>query len=337
VAIKKIFDVLEMDNIDAMRILREVKILRHLNGHPYIVSLEKVIPALNQASGSLINEVYLLCGYVPYDLARLIRSGKLKNGSVPKLTRGILRGLKHIHDSGIMHRDMKPRNILVDENDHVRIADFGLAIGMAAEPTNLINYVVTRWYRAPELLLNNQEYDNKIDLWSLGCILGEMLAKKPLFRGGNAKEQLRLILSVLGKPTEEDTTFVQKAAYRKLLLNMREQERKEFSTLLPTASMEAIDLLKRFLQFHPDKRLSVDTALTHPFLQDSSALDEPCAHDFEARPFVFSTDEEEVPLPAVLDMLAAEVSSASGHPLGSSDSMPSSALDLTKMLTQAMA
>merc|ERR1719460_1575959 len=109
-----------------------------------------------------------------------------------------------------MHRDTKPSNILVNPEGDIKIADFGLAIGPAGISHQLINYVVTRWYRAPELLLDNAAYDFAIDMWSVGCILIEMLIRKPLLKGKSSKDQLRLILSLLGSPAPEDVTFIEK-------------------------------------------------------------------------------------------------------------------------------
>lgn len=302
-AIKKILDVQEMDNIDAMRMLREVKILRHVRGHPQMVCLEQVVPPLGQTTGAKIDEIYLICEYMPRDLGRTIRLGILKDEMIPKILYGILKGIDYLHQCGIMHRDMKPRNILIDDEANVRIADFGLAIGAAGKTHQLINYVVTRWYRAPELLLECKVYDKAIDIWSIGCILGEMLARRPLFRGNNAKEQLKLILSVLGKPTEEDLEFVDKKKYKNVLLQMKDQEPKEWVDILPKATIQGIDLLEQFLCFSPTKRCSVEDAMNHPYLSMvASTWDEKLHVDPTQFPFV----TEDIDVKEILGMLAEE-------------------------------
>jgi len=124
---------------------------------------------------------------------------------------------------------------------------------------------VTRWYRAPELLLDQKNYTASIDMWSVGCILGEMLARRPLFRGNSSKDQLRLILSLLGKPKAEDVAFVDKPRYKEMLLKMQEKAAIPWSKIFHKASPEALDMLDQLLQFSPDKRVSASDALQHPY------------------------------------------------------------------------
>jgi len=265
VALKKVIDIQEMDNIDAMRTLREMKICRHLRGHDNIVKLLEIIPPT--ICNEKINEVYMSFEWMAGDLSKFIRSGAIQDTHVMGFTYQIIAALKYIHSAGIMHRDMKPSNILVNPAGDIKLADFGLAIGSAGQSHQLINYVVTRWYRAPELLLDQKNYGPAIDMWSTGCILGEMLARRPLFRGNSSKDQLRLILSLLGKPKPEDVEFVDKPRYKEMLLKMQEKAAIPWNKIFHKASEEALDLLDKSLQFSPDRRINATDALKHPYFE----------------------------------------------------------------------
>jgi serine/threonine protein kinase len=263
VAVKKVIDIQEMDNIDAMRTLREMKICRHMIGHENIVKLLEIVPPTT--CNENINEVYMIFEWMAGDLSKFIRSGALQDTHVMGFTYQIIAALKYIHSAGIMHRDMKPSNILVNPKGDIKLADFGLAIGAAGQSHQLINYVVTRWYRAPELLLDQKNYGPAIDMWSTGCILGEMLARRPLFRGNSSKDQLRLILSLIGKPKPDDVEFVDKPRYKEMLLKMQEKAAIPWSKIFHKAQPEVLDLLDKLLQFSPDKRIDATDSLSHPY------------------------------------------------------------------------
>jgi len=147
----------------------------------------------------------------------------------------------------------------------IKLADFGLAIGDAGTSHQLINYVVTRWYRAPELLLDQKNYGYAIDMWSVGCILGEMLARRPLFRGNSSKDQLRLILSLIGKPAAKDVEFVDKPRYKEMLLKMQEKAAIPWEKIFHKAGPEVLSLLDQLLQFSPDYRIDATESLSHPY------------------------------------------------------------------------
>jgi len=268
VAIKKIIDIQDMDNIDAMRTLREIKICRHLTGHENVVTLLEVIPPTKLDP---INEVYLVFEWMYCDLSRFIRSGALKDVHIMGFSYQIIRAMKFIHSAGIMHRDIKPSNILVNPEGDIKLADFGLAIGAAGSSHQLINYVVTRWYRAPELLLDKKDYCAAIDMWSIGCIFAEMLARRPLFRGQSSKDQLRLILSLLGKPKPEDCEFIDKPRYKDMLLKMSDRPTVPWKKVYPSHDDITLDLLNQLLQFSPDKRLDATNSLAHEYFKDLHA------------------------------------------------------------------
>jgi len=271
-AIKKISGIEDMDHIDSMRTLREMKICRHLRGHENIVKLLHVIP--QQRDGPL-NEVYLIFEFMESDLAKFIRTGAMSELPAEHqrhLTQGflyqILRGMKYVHSAGIMHRDIKPSNLLINNEGDLKVADFGLAIGQAGKSHQMISYVVTRWYRAPELLLDKKDYTSAVDMWSIGCILAEMLGCKPLFRGNSSRHQLHLILSVLGKPSSEDIAATANARYHDMLNSMEARKPVSWTRLYPHAPGEALDLLDKLLSFNPQKRPTCEEALSHSYLEE---------------------------------------------------------------------
>ena len=125
----------------------------------------------------------------------------------PSAPTQLLCALKYIHSANVIHRDIKPSNILLNANCDLKLCDFGLARGLKAkadESASLTEYVVTRWYRAPEIMLSCAEYTCAIDVWSAGCIFGEMLARKPMFPGNDYIHQLKLIMKMMGTPTTAD-------------------------------------------------------------------------------------------------------------------------------------
>lgn len=169
-----------------------------------------------------------------------------------------------------MHRDLKPANILVQESCDLSICDFGLARYVEENDdvcNGMTEYVVTRWYRAPELVLT-REYTNAVDLWALGCIIGELLGRKALFPGKDFKHQVEIICEILGKPSEEDSEHVTSSRARRFLDKLPETECVQFSSLFPDANPEAIDLMEKLLKFNPKKRLTADEALEHPYVKE---------------------------------------------------------------------
>lgn len=201
----------------------------------------------------------------------------------------LLRGLKYVHSANVIHRDLKPSNLLVNENCELKIGDFGMARGLSSHPEEsysfMTEYVATRWYRAPELLLSLNHYSLAIDLWSVGCIFAEMLGRKQLFPGKNYIHQLQLILSVLGTPTEDIIGAIRSDRIRSYVQSLPSQFAVPLAKQYPQAEPEALDLLAAMLRFDPRKRITVTQALEHPYLAKyHDPDDEPIcvpAFDFE--------------------------------------------------------
>jgi len=267
VAIKKIKNV--FDNvIDGKRILREVTLLRHLKHKNISHIIDIMKPPLHKE----FNDVYIVMDLMDTDLHRVIYSTqKLTDQHIQFLMFQLLSACAYLQSANVIHRDLKPSNILVNSACALRICDFGLARGLdqevAGDPVTV--YVVTRWYRAPELLLSSKEYDSAIDMWSVGCIFAELIGRKPLFPGDDYLRQLELICDALGSPSEEDLEFVTEPAAVKFVREMGHKERmpwKEVSQL-SDGTEEALDLLDKMLTFNPSKRITAIEALEHPYLK----------------------------------------------------------------------
>ncbi|XP_033136732.1 AAA-ATPase At2g18193 isoform X2 [Brassica rapa] len=193
VAIKKIHNVFE-NRVDALRTLRELKLLRHVR-HDNVIALKDVMLPTNKSS---FKDVYLVYELMDTDLHQIIKSSQsLSDDHCKYFLFQLLRGLKYLHSANILHRDLKPGNLLVNANCDLKICDFGLARTSQGNEQFMTEYVVTRWYRAPELLLCCDNYGTSIDVWSVGCIFAEILGRKPIFPGTECLNQLKLIINVV--------------------------------------------------------------------------------------------------------------------------------------------
>ncbi|KJE91444.1 extracellular signal-regulated protein kinase [Capsaspora owczarzaki ATCC 30864] len=290
VAIKKIIKAFE-HLTDSKRTLREIKLLRHFH-HENVLSIEDM---LQPTSYEQFDDVYLVSELLDTDLHQIIGSPQqLTDDHCQYFLYQILRGLKYIHSAGVLHRDLKPSNLLLNGNCDLKICDFGLArvaqAGDASAAGFMTEYVATRWYRAPEIMLSWREYTKAIDMWSVGCIFAELLGRRPLFPGKDFLHQLSLITDVLGSPSNDDIAGISNDKARRFVRQLPAKPRIPFQTIYPNANPIALDLLQRFLMFNPDNRISVEEALAHPYLAPlHDPADEPTCHstfnfDFENRP-----------------------------------------------------
>jgi len=350
------------DLIDCKRILREIKLLRNLN-HEGIVRLIDVRAAPYPEYDTLL----LILDFHESDLKKLIRStDSINELEVKTIIYELLKGVKYLHSAKVLHRDIKPGNVLLSANKKPKICDFGLARGgldttesvsyerikkvrpseqthwdlassgtfemeetkneedkTSVEPMKissppkpkkeLTSYVVTRWYRAPEIILTKSDYGTGIDIWAIGCIFAELLSmlnysldpteRKPLFPGSSCypyspgkveklkgglsvleNDQLNIIIEVLGTPTQDDCSFI-KDPYKVQLLLEKHGTKMDLSKKYPQAGLLAIDLLKGMLQFNPHKRAKVDECLRHPYFmeirKETSEVTAPAPIDFD--------------------------------------------------------
>ncbi|KAL8271443.1 hypothetical protein Esti_004644 [Eimeria stiedai] len=320
VAIKKIHRVFE-DLIDCKRILREIAILNRLN-HDHIV---KILDILVPNDLEKFDEMYVVLEIADSDFKKLFRAPVyLTELHIKTLLYNLLVGVKYVHSAGILHRDLKPANCLVNQDCSVKVCDFGLARTMdfpeghsshnpvGQQEDDIVNvphtknlkrqltgHVVTRWYRAPELILLAENYTEAIDVWSIGCIFSELLSmieenveshcdRGPLFPGSSCfplspdqkngddsklqtrgnKDQLNVIFNVLGTPSEEEIEALESEEAKQYIRTFAPKEAHDLAERFSASSPEALSLLKRMLVFNPKRRISVDECLAHPFFKE---------------------------------------------------------------------
>lgn len=266
VAIKKVTDGFQ-DVVDAKRVLREVKLLKHLK-HENIVSL---VDMVDPPSFEDFNDIYIIFEYMETDLHKILYSkNKLTDDHIQFFLYQMLAGLKYIHSANVMHRDLKPSNLLLNSDCTLKICDFGLARGFSNDPLSneFTEYVVTRWYRAPEIMCSCQEYDCKIDVWAAGCIFAELLGREPLFPGEDYIDQMKLIFKTLGTPDASDMDFVTNENALHFIQSLPPTKPKNLKKQFAKSNPLAVDLLEKMLAFNPTKRISVADALNHPYLKE---------------------------------------------------------------------
>ncbi|KAJ8521579.1 hypothetical protein ONZ45_g1744 [Pleurotus djamor] len=282
VAIKlvtRVFDKVQL----AKRALREITLLRHFAGHENITGLIDV-----DAITPDFNEIYIFMEPMEADLHQIIKSGQsLTNEHVQYFLYQVLRGMKYVHSASVIHRDLKPGNLLVNADCELKICDFGLSRGYDAVPddnaSHLTEYVATRWYRAPEIILAFRRYNTAIDVWSIGCIFAELLTGKPLFKGKDYVDQLNKILDVLGTPEEAVIKRIASDKAQAYVRSLSFKKKIPFQTIIPSADAQAVDLLTKMLAFDPLDRITVNEALEHPWLATyHDVKDEPeCPQKFD--------------------------------------------------------
>ena len=312
VAIKKVtnaFDDLE----DARHILREIKMLSFFD-HDNIVTLLDVPKPDNKSN---YNDVYVITDLMETDLHRVIYSRQeLTDEHIQYFIYQILRGTLYFHSAKVIHRDLKPANILANKNCDLKICDFGLDHGklkdddktvqnlidnpsLPIEYSNSVIYDdskrelndrnISRWYRAPEAILSPDSYDKPVDIWSIGCILAELLGRQPLFPADNNLDELQKIISVLGSPSEADLDFITDEKIKNFMQRLAKRTKQSFNLMFSNANPVALDLLGKMLIFNPKKRYTVEQCISHPYFEG--------LHDPEQEPtaestFDFSFDKE---------------------------------------------
>uniref|UniRef100_A0A8B9GWD4 mitogen-activated protein kinase n=1 Tax=Astyanax mexicanus TaxID=7994 RepID=A0A8B9GWD4_ASTMX len=275
--------------IHSRRSYRELRLLKHMKHENVIGLLDVFSPA---ASLEEFNEVYLVTNLMGADLNNIVKFQRLSDEHVQFLIYQLLRGLKYIHSAGLIHRDLKPSNVAVNEDCELRILDFGLARQTDDEMTG---YVATRWYRAPEIMLNWMHYNQTVDIWSVGCIMGELLKGKVLFPGNDYIDQLKRIMEVVGTPTPD-------------LLKKISSEHVRI--------IGSVDLLKKMLVLDCDRRISASEALCHPyFSQYHDPEDEPEAPLYDQTP-----ESKDCTLEEWKDLVFEEVNSFKA-PVSKTDSL----------------
>ena len=316
VAIKNIKSLFEYE-VEAKRMLREICIMRYMN-HPNIVKIKDVVIP---KSSDDFNNVFIVMEYAESDLKKLTKSPSfLDHSQVRYLFYQAVCGCRYMHSANVMHRDIKPANILINADCTLKICDFGLSrsyrklnhnfeegLNMSRDPYEedmgigsgkpsriLTGHVVTRWYRAPEVILMEKEYGKEMDIWSLGCVFGEMLGmirdnisqhieRVPLFPGRSCfplspdlnatttragypvsdHDQLNMILQVVG--TRDSYDFITDAKALKYIQAYPPCKAKDFREIFPGINANELDLLTRMLSFNPRERITLDQVVNHPY------------------------------------------------------------------------
>lgn len=250
--------------------LREINTLLKAQ-HPNIVTVREIVV------GSNMDKIYIAMDYVEHDLKSLMEVMKqpFLVGEVKTLMLQLLRAVAHLHDNWILHRDLKTSNLLLSHKGILKVGDFGLAREYGSPLKHYTPIVVTLWYRAPELLLGVKEYSTPIDMWSVGCIFGELLSMKPLFPGKSDIDQLNRIFKDLGTPSEKiwpgylELPLVRKVTFTEYPYNSLR------SRFAHTLSNLGFDLLNKFLTYYPSQRITAEDALRHEFFKETPVPVEP--------------------------------------------------------------
>ena len=236
----------------ALREIVSLKILNHRN----------IIPLLDLKISE--SNIFLVFPYLKCDLKKVIEEKSLSMLTTKRFLYMILDGLSYSHSKRIIHRDLKPSNILVD-NQNLALADFGLSRIVGLGLRNLTKEVVTLWYRAPEVLLGEVNYEFSVDIWSVGCIFAEMITSKPLFAGDSEIDQIFKIFYVLGTPNGE--YFESLPHFKK---SFPKWTGSGLENLTDRIGNYGVDLIKKMLCLDPRGRITALDALTHPFFKDLS-------------------------------------------------------------------
>jgi len=270
VALKKIRLETESEGVPSTAI-REISLLKELE-HPGVVQLLDVVHA--------DTVLYLVFEYLDKDLKKLMddhaAASRIEGVGGPGLPeplvksylRQLLDGIAYCHKHRVLHRDLKPQNLLIDGHGLIKLADFGLARAFGLPVRTYTHEVVTLWYRAPEILLGCKFYSTSVDTWSLGCIFAEMLSRRPLFPGDSEIDQLFRIFRSLGTPTEASWPGVSSLPDYKPVFPRWEAQ--EITQILPLdLSDGGHDLLQQLLMYNPNARISSKQALLHPYLANA--------------------------------------------------------------------
>uniref|UniRef100_A0A1A8EVK0 Mitogen-activated protein kinase n=1 Tax=Nothobranchius korthausae TaxID=1143690 RepID=A0A1A8EVK0_9TELE len=266
VALKKMPNVFQ-NLVSCKRVFRELKMLCFFK-HENVLS---ALDILQPPHIDYFEEIYVVTELMQSDLHKIIVSPQpLSSDHAKVFLYQILRGLKYLHSAGILHRDIKPGNLLVNSNCVLKICDFGLArVEETDESRHMTQEVVTQYYRAPEILMGSRHYSNSIDIWSVGCIFAELLGRRILFQAQTPIQQLDLITDLLGTPSMEAMRTACEGARAHILRSAHKQPSLPvLYTLSSQATHEAVHLLCRMLVFDPSKRISAKDALAHPYLDE---------------------------------------------------------------------
>eukprot|EP01017_Pseudomicrothorax_dubius_P002192 TRINITY_DN0_c914_g1_i5.p1 TRINITY_DN0_c914_g1~~TRINITY_DN0_c914_g1_i5.p1 ORF type:complete len:307 (+),score=87.75 TRINITY_DN0_c914_g1_i5:50-970(+) len=255
-AIKKIRLESEEEGIPSTAI-REIALLKELQ-HPNIVRLVDVIHSKNK--------LVLVFEFLELDLKKFLNTceKELDPVIVKSLLYQLLKGIAYCHQHKVLHRDLKPQNLLLSKDGVLKLADFGLARATGIPVKNYTNEVVTLWYRGPDILLGAKNYSTPIDIWSVGCIFAEMVNLKPLFAGSSEADQLKKIFKILGTPAVDKWPgLAELPEWKAGTFDVIPGE--GIARVIPKLDPDGLDLLIKMLEYDPTKRITAKAALEHPY------------------------------------------------------------------------
>ncbi|KAJ3009955.1 cyclin-dependent kinase 5 [Thoreauomyces humboldtii] len=207
----------------------------------------------------------LVFEYLDSDLKKFLDAygGDIDVPTIKHLMYQLLTGIAFCHEHRVLHRDLKPQNLLINKKLDLKLGDFGLARAFGIPVRSYSHEVVTLWYRAPDVLMGSRQYSTSIDLWSAGCIMAEMASGRPLFPGSSIKDQLLRIFKVLGTPDERTWPRIKELPEYKA--DFPVYSRTSLDTFSNKLDANGIDLLSKLIEFQPEKRISAEKALQHPY------------------------------------------------------------------------
>ncbi|RAQ58758.1 cyclin-dependent protein kinase PhoA [Aspergillus flavus] len=241
--------------------IREISLMKELK-HESIVSLYDVIHTENK--------LMLVFEYMDKDLKKYMDTrgerGQLDQATIKSFMHQLLKGIAFCHENRVLHRDLKPQNLLINKKGQLKLGDFGLARAFGIPVNTFSNEVVTLWYRAPDVLLGSRTYNTSIDIWSAGCIMAELYTGRPLFPGTTNEDQLQKIFRLMGTPSERSWPGISQLPEYKP--NFHVYATQDLGLILPQIDPLGLDLLNRMLQLRPEMRVSAHDALQHPWFHD---------------------------------------------------------------------
>ncbi|SCV03322.1 LAMI_0H07228g1_1 [Lachancea mirantina] len=265
VALKKIRLESEDEGVPSTAI-REISLLKELKDDN-IVRLYDIVH-------SDAHKLYLVFEFLDLDLKRYMESipkeQPLGEGIIKKFMMQLCKGIAYCHSHRILHRDLKPQNLLINRDGNLKLGDFGLARAFGVPLRAYTHEIVTLWYRAPEVLLGGKQYSTGVDIWSIGCIFAEMCNRRPIFSGDSEIDQIFKIFRVLGTPNE--TVWPDIVYLPDFKPKFPKWHPKELQQVVPSLDAVGIDLLQKLLTYDPINRISAKRAVDHAYFQDASLL-----------------------------------------------------------------
>jgi len=239
--------------------LREIALLNRLN-HPNIIGLRDVVHHERK--------LVIALEYVQYNLRQFADQFQLNETNVKKIMKQLFEAIRYCHEQNIVHRDLKPHNVLIDQNEQIKLADFGLSRELGIYVRTCTSEVVTLWYRPPDVLCGNQHYGKTVDMWSLGCILAELASEEiaPPFNGSDPTETLKRIFQTLGSPTPDSWPQAESFSnYEKYTADFEHYEAQQLDDKYPKLNSHGLDLLRECWRYNHMTRITAEHAVRHPY------------------------------------------------------------------------